>query len=372
MEGGTNDPDACPPRVLVNALSARVGGGLTYAFEQIRALAELPELSLTVHATDPLAERLERACPGLDVRRHPPRRLARRLLWEQLVLPLLASRFDVLYLPGNFALALSPCPQVVVFQNPHHFGAASRRLRRGIGSWRWRARLRVESTGARVSARRASHVIAVSETLRAGVEEDMGRLDRLSVIRSGVPELPGAGVGDETGFALAVANDYPHKDWDRLIDAFAENPALPPLRIVGACRSPGRERRLQRRLGPLPAGRVSLLGPISDRAALARLYRSAGCVVAHSRLEACPLTPGEARAAGTPLVASDIPAHREVCGARAVYYDPDDSSELARAVERVVNGNGAHGPPPELPSWHECARAAARVLVTASGSRDRR
>jgi hypothetical protein len=76
-------------------------------------------------------------------------------------------------------------------------------------------------------------------------------------------------------------------------------------------------------------------------------------------------------------VASDIPAHREVCAAFATYYDPDDSAALARGVQSVVGGNGTSrngkgsgGDVPELAGWQENARAVARILVLASRVKD--
>jgi hypothetical protein len=71
-------------------------------------------------------------------------------------------------------------------------------------------------------------------------------------------------------------------------------------------------------------------------------------------------------------VASDIPAHREVCGARASYYDPDDGTALARVVAHVVKGNGSNGASSALAGWQENARAVARILVEVGSERRNR
>ena len=39
--------------------------------------------------------------------------------------------------------------------------------------------------------------------------------------------------------------------------------------------------------------------------------------------------------AETPIVASDIPASREIAGDVPIYFDPGDPVELARAVDRI-------------------------------------
>ena len=65
---------------------------------------------------------------------------------------------------------------------------------------------------------------------------------------------------------------------------------------------------------------------------MASLYSGADVYVAHSRLEAFPLTPYEALAFGVPVVASDIPPHREVGGDVLRYYPVDDLDELSRLL----------------------------------------
>jgi len=107
-------------------------------------------------------------------------------------------------------------------------------------------------------------------------------------------------------YVLSVANDYPHKDWDRLIErsgrrrraaarAGGEAPVRPQVRRVG---------RIDRVRG---ARRVIVWGPETDRARLASLYRERGLPwpTLSSRRS---LTPFEAFSWGLPLAASDIPA----------------------------------------------------------------
>ena len=86
-------------------------------------------------------------------------------------------------------------------------------------------------------------------------------------------------------------------------------------------------------------GEARTLGRIGDDD-LAELLASASCVVVPSFDEGLSLPVMEALAAGTPVVASDIPAHRELIGNGAFSCDPRSPRSIAQAV-RKVRGSGA-------------------------------
>jgi glycosyltransferase involved in cell wall biosynthesis len=47
----------------------------------------------------------------------------------------------------------------------------------------------------------------------------------------------------------------------------------------------------------------------------------------------------EAQFAGIPITCSDIPVFREVCGENAVYFDPNDVSDIASSIQAVMEKN---------------------------------
>src|SRR5256886_10198284 len=63
-----------------------------------------------------------------------------------------------------------------------------------------------------------------------------------------------------------------------------------------------------------------------------RAYRGAGVVVCPSRFEGFGLTPMEAIACGRPVVASDIPPHREFLGTAPRFFTVGDDDGLAAAI----------------------------------------
>lgn len=368
-------------RVFVNAISLGMGGGGTYIVEQLAALAVEEGVELTVLAKPDVALALAQKNAGhLELRTFRPRGLIGRLLHEQLVLAMRARSYDVLYQPGGFAMFLSPVPQVVSNQNPHHFGKRERAFWRGRYPWKLRLRLELEWRFAHASVRRAEAFVTASDALLWVLKEDMGSRANVLAIRSAAPALEGLGRASGTGsggYALAVAHDYLHKDWDGLVETFLRHEDLPPLILVGRPRDEARlakltptsgEGRLAKLTQKIEASggreRVTLLGGISDRGRIADLYEHAACFVAHSYLEAGPLTPREALSTGLRVVASDIRPHREAAGSAAFYYDPADLDGLADAVRKAI---GTDETPPAAPrldgwTWAENAAAFRKVL----------
>jgi glycosyltransferase involved in cell wall biosynthesis len=119
------------------------------------------------------------------------------------------------------------------------------------------------------------------------------------------------------------------------------------LRVVAAVRAEHKDVRLVRVGGPFTAEQrvlVRELGlddavvqlPFVDRSTLASIYRRSALVLQPSAREGFGLPVLEALASGTPVVASDIDALREV-GANAVEYCvPDDVEGWARTVARLL------------------------------------
>jgi glycosyltransferase involved in cell wall biosynthesis len=104
---------------------------------------------------------------------------------------------------------------------------------------------------------------------------------------------------------------------------------------------------LRDRLRALASPRVRFLGELrgDDRA---DLFAAADVFVLPSvaigdRTEGAPTVLGEAMAAGVPVVASDVPGARSMCGDAALYARPGDAGALSRALAAALYGNGTAG-----------------------------
>jgi len=175
------------------------------------------------------------------------------------------------------------------------------------------------------AARRAARVLTVSERTRRDLEQLYGlQPERIVVTPNGVDPAfrPGAAPGTG-GYLLLVGAIQQRKD--PLAAAAAAAAVGLPLVVAGPARDAALARELERR-------GADLRGYV-ERDALADLYRNAACLVFPSRYEGFGLPLLEAMASGTPVVACDDAALREVAGAAAVFAAP---GELAAGIREAL------------------------------------
>ncbi len=204
--------------------------------------------------------------------------------------------------------------------------------------------------------RRADRVLAVSAfTAREVVERLDIPPERVSVVPNGVegrfrPYPPGeraearAAVARLVGSAdrpylLAVGTLEPRKNYPTLLRAYARlrEAGLPHALVIAG--------RQGWQFGPVfdtlqelrLAGDVQFGSPPDDL--LPALYNAADAVVAPAWYEGFGLSVLEGLACGAPVVASDIPPHREVAGDAAWYADPGDAPAVAEAITAALNAD---------------------------------
>ncbi len=268
-----------------------------------------------------------------------------RALWMQSAVPrmLADTRADLGVFPNYAAPLASPCPVLVVFHDlavlrvPHFFTARKRFLSRPMMNL--------------VVA--ASPVVAtVSEASRRDI------LSLLGVAPGRVALLPGAAHpscrpatreevaavrarhGLERPYVLTVGTLEPRKDLPTLLRAFdrLHDQTEHELVVVGG--RGWKDRRLVEALEARPTRRrVRWLGyvPESD---LAALYTAADLFVFAPTLEGFGLPLLEAMACGTPVLAADVMALREVAGAAARFVPAGDDAAFASAIAQTLRDPG--------------------------------
>ncbi|HET7295884.1 MAG TPA: glycosyltransferase [Gemmatimonadales bacterium] len=149
-----------------------------------------------------------------------------------------------------------------------------------------------------------------------------------------VPLARGTDAPPRSPYILTVSRLEPSKNQQAVLRAAAElSPAL-PVHLIGW----GSEEGALRRLAAELAVDCSFASGLSD-ADVVTAYRQASVVVCPSRFEGFGLSPIEATACGTRVVASDIAPHREFVGRAARFFSLDDVRDLVTAIRGALAGS---------------------------------
>jgi glycosyltransferase involved in cell wall biosynthesis len=186
------------------------------------------------------------------------------------------------------------------------------------------------------AVRRARAVVATSAFTRQEAVRRLGaRPERVRVIHSGpgLPAAPGERWQPEKPYLLYVGTFGQNKNLPFLIRAHDQSGVNMQLLLVGRRR--GRNDALQTAIATAAAGeRLRVIEDADDRE-LDRLYRGATALLLPSVYEGFGFPPLEAMARGCPVLASDIPALREVCGPGALLAPPENELAWIDAIRRV-------------------------------------
>jgi glycosyltransferase involved in cell wall biosynthesis len=198
---------------------------------------------------------------------------------------------------------------------PEFFSGAERRYRRVVYGW---------------TVRRSRLVITISRHAARAIVEHLGvPEERVRPIHLGIDHdrFSSADVARKD-FLLYPAHDWPHKNHQRLFEAFS----------VLRSRRPGLELWLTGYEGHAPDG-VRVLGRVSQDELIA-LYRTAAALAFPSLYEGFGQPPLEAMACGCAVASSNAAALPEVYGDAARYFDPTSVEEMVTAIEDVLDDPG--------------------------------
>ena len=197
--------------------------------------------------------------------------------------------------------------------------------------------------------RHAAGYVTITEGLRREMEARFGRRQSVSVIPDGTHVAADAAVAEGfhrppvVGYAGHL---YPWKGVDVLLDALSRLDGLTGLVIGGLSNEPdlGRVKAMADRLAP---GRVVFAGAVAPGDVAGRLKAADILVLPNpatriSSAYTSPLKLFEYMASGRPIVASDLPALREVLRheQNALLVEPGNASALADAIRRLVTEPG--------------------------------
>ncbi|MFQ5605421.1 MAG: glycosyltransferase family 4 protein, partial [bacterium] len=273
---------------------------------------------------------------------------ARRIFWEQtkLAAELQSERVDVLHAMAFSSPFLNSIPTVVtvhdlVFRRFPETVPLAKKLYYRLAFGR--------------AIQKAVQVIAVSEQVRSELLTEF----HLPVKKvQAIPEAaaPEFGVrpqrrlidrirkklGLTQPYILSVSTLEPRKNLLRLLEAFnlfKQASGLPHKLVLTG--KPGWLKTADRivRQSTEEVSDLVCTGYV-DQADMPALYAGAELFLFPSLYEGFGLPPLEALACGTPVIASDIPVLREVCGQAALFVDPREPSLWRDAILKLLHDDG--------------------------------
>lgn len=138
-------------------------------------------------------------------------------------------------------------------------------------------------------------------------------------------------------YVLSVGNAYPHKNLDSLLCAFRDiiNEQNDVLLIITGPDDSFRQ-KLKKISQELNIDKHVIFTGFVSEVTLDNLYRNARAYIVPSFVEGFGFPGLEAQMRGVPVLASDIPAHRETFGDGALFFDPKDIQSIKNAIHKIL------------------------------------
>ena len=363
-------------KVVIKAASVKMGGALTYICNFLRHAATMaPDCEYVVLLPSETIPELPRLPKNVRFIAAPTEGMTplARLWWEQVsVRKLLAEeKPDLFYATGNLGMLHCPVRQLLLVEGLLYFSKIYQRVMLPKHSLSWRVAYTLRRWLICRSVRSADVVMTPTQAMLDELRDFVDVPPRKALVNPyGVaPPEPSSSdlpLRSKTGRSnagnlcklLYVSLYGEHKNLSTLLRAilllnedgagkFLLQTTADPA-CEGAARTVTHREDSTLAQEPSVSAWVRFLGPLS-REQTERLYLDSDIFVFPSLTESFGFPMAEAMSYGLPIVASDTPVNREICGEAAVYFSPLNPEDLARQVRRVAadwalcKGMGAAG-----------------------------
>lgn len=299
-------------------------------------------------------------------------------MWTQFALPIslfLGKKPDVFFTPSHYAPRFSPVPSVISIMDLSFIHFPDLFAKKDLYQLKnWTA----------YSVKNAKKVLTISEFSKNDIiKQYQVELKDVIVTYPGIKEVESSKVrnvykvlsmsdlskkfGINKEYILFVGTLQPRKNIEKLIEAFSKLDKDILLLIVGKkgwlyediLKAPQKYGVLER---------VKFLDFVED-SELPLLYKNAICFVMPSLYEGFGLPVLEAMKNGCPVVASNVSSLPEAGGDAAMYFNPENSDDIAKAIKKVVEDKNLRDEMVKKGfvqvkkfSWEKTARKTLEVL----------
>jgi len=200
---------------------------------------------------------------------------------------------------------------------------------------------RIYSWGNKIVGRKSTLLTTISEF----VKDDFARFAKINSRKITVTHLAADKITDKAEpieelqdkqFIMYVGRPFPHKNLDRLIDAFEKlRQTHPHLRLVLAGKKDTLYKQHEKTVQTRGIKNVIFTGFVSE-GQLRWLYENTAAYVFPSLSEGFGLPGLEAMIQGAPVVSSNATCLPEVYQDAALYFDPLDVDDMAEKIEQMI------------------------------------
>jgi len=171
-------------------------------------------------------------------------------------------------------------------------------------------------------------------------------------------------------YLLYIGNAYPHKNLEKLVAAFKIVAATENINLVLIGKKDYFYQALEKMVKNLGLeNKVMFLGQVTDDD-LPGLYQNALAYVFPSLMEGFGLPGLEAMSYGCPVLSSNAGSLPEIYGSAALYFNPEDTVEIAQAIKTIIHDPTQREKLKKLGqeqikkySWDKCAQETLDVYV---------
>ncbi len=333
-------------RILINAVSARAGGGVSYLINLLQSLprlcpddqflAAIPDIRLPVEIS---------TLENLSIKVIPEAsgNVLKRFFWENTGLISLCQSWnaDLLFCVANIIPLRDPgIPVAVMIQNVAPLTPRVLYLLKKFEPLQKYLQILLLQKLTLYALRNSQKVIALSHATARLLQEWQPGLAP-AVLYHGIadvfnPDVPRPQQAGDRPYFLYVSNLYVYKGLEYLVEAMALNPELPRVMIAGRVFDHGYMRHISGLIENFGVkDRVIFLDSLEYRD-LPGWYAHATAMIYTSWCENCPNILLEAMACGCPVVAMNTGPMPEICGETGIYAGPFAADKLAVAMQQAL------------------------------------
>ncbi|MBZ5668199.1 MAG: glycosyltransferase family 4 protein [Acidobacteriia bacterium] len=350
-------------KVVIKAASVKMGGALTYMCDFLRHAATMaPDCEYVVLLPSETIPKLPPLPKNVRFVAAPTKGMTplARVWWEQVSLRKLLTeeKPDLFYATGNLGMLHCPVRQLLLVEGLVYFSKIHRRTMVPKHSFSWRVAYTLRRWLICRSVRSADVVMTPTQAMLDELRDFVDVPSHKALVNPYGVEHPDPSprdlsVGPKTGRSnagnlcklLYVSLYGEHKNLSTLLKAMPllnkdragkfllQTTADPTCEGAARTVTHGEDSALAQE--PSVSAWVRFVGPLS-REQTERLYLDSEIFVFPSLTESFGFPLAEAMSYGLPIVASDTPVNREICGKAAVYFSPLNPEDLARQVRRVA------------------------------------